>query len=92
MPDMNIKQLVQNSPEGMLTRGLSYPENYEDLDFDGEIVLIELNHFFAHHCGLPAIIRGLRSEKKYRFIPYIPLVSWEAAHTPLEVVRPVVIA
>jgi hypothetical protein len=87
MPDQDIKQLVRNSPAGMLAKELSYPENYEERDFDGEIVLIELNHFFAHHCGLPAIIRALRSEKKYRFIPYIPLVSWEAVHPTLELVQ-----
>ncbi len=82
-----MKQLVKNSPAGMLAKELSFPENYDDLDFDGEVVLIEVNHFFAHHCGLPAIIRALRSEKKYRFIPYIPLVSWEATHPTLEVVQ-----
>jgi hypothetical protein len=87
MPDADMKQLIKNLPAGILAKELSYPKNYDDLDVDGEVVLIELNHFFAHHCGLPAIIRALRSEKKYRFVPYIPLVSWEATHPTLEIVQ-----
>ncbi len=82
-----MKYVLKDSPAGKLAKQLSYPENQDDSGSNEGVVLVELNHFFAHHCGLPAVIRALRSEKKYRFVPYIPLVGWEIDHPTLEIVQ-----
>jgi hypothetical protein len=75
----------QRSEVGRFTKTLGLDAS-SPLDGKNGIVLVELNHFFSHHCALPAILTSLRSLGDFKFIPYIPLVSWEENHPTLDLV------
>jgi hypothetical protein len=83
---MSLSTIVKNSRPAQLAAQLSYPASQVDKSEQAEIVLIEINHFFSHHCALPAIIHSLRRKKNYRFVPYIPLMAWDRHHPTLEFV------
>jgi hypothetical protein len=83
---MSLFTIAKESEPAKLARHLSYPGDPIDPSPDAPIVLIELNHFFSHHCALPAIIRTLREKKNYRFVSYIPMRAWEESNTTLDFV------
>ena len=49
-------------------------------------VLVEVNHFFSHHCALPILLEALSKEHNFDFVPYIPLASWDEQINTLQFV------
>jgi hypothetical protein len=50
------------------------------------LVLVEVNHFFSHHCALPGLLRSLREIGSFVFIPFIPMRAWSAYNPTLALV------
>lgn len=50
-------------------------------------VLLEINHFFCHHCSLPVVLRAIREiYPEARFVPYVPLTLWDQNVSTLQFV------
>ena len=84
---MELAEIMKASGAADLACRLSNPAEEGDEHLSDEIVLVELNHFFSHHCALPAILRALRQRKGYRFVPYIPLLAWDETNSAIKFVQ-----
>lgn len=58
-----------------------------DRSLSGGLILVELNHFFSHHCALPALFRAFREAGPSRFVAYVPLMAWDSGHPTLRYIQ-----
>jgi hypothetical protein len=74
------------------TLGEFTKELISDFDIYGtkrpKVVLVEINHFFANHCALPAILKSISTSESAPIVarPFLPLEKWSSEHSTLKFV------